>query len=528
MSEVTDPPDRPTTDLTRHTLSGLQWTYLASIVGVILQFGMTAIMARLLTPAAFGLVALAGLFLRFVNYFAKAGITQALVQKASLNSQDIRAAFTLSAALSGGFGLAVLVGAPLAGVIAQDQDLVPVLRWLALGLVLQGLGAPAYALLRRNLRFRALAVMSVGSYVVGYLGVGLAMALSDAGVYALVGAMLTQNAVSAVSAYVLVRHPLRPTSARESYRSILGFGARISVVGFFEFLQANLDTLAVGRWAGTAQLGLYNRAKMIAELPSYQLTSGLSEVLFPSFSAIQSDPRRLRGAYLSAVGAASAIVLPMNAGMAVAAPEIVLVLLGQQWVGAVEVVPWLLLASSLGLLGHFAGIVAEAQAALNAKIVVALTTTTTLLGLLWLAEGRGLWAYGVAVATAALVSHVGYVLLLTKTLGTTFRSLTAPYGRSAIAAAIVAFAIAASQRTLDVAGLAVGAVLAGEVLTGAVVLAVLFRLGPLHVFRVDLAIRLADAGVTGGAGMLGRLVTWLVGRPPKPDVSSTNDEAGGS
>jgi lipopolysaccharide exporter len=513
---VSEPPGRPTQDLTRHTLAGLQWTYLGTAVGAIFQFGMTAVMARLLSPAAFGLVALAGLFLRFVNYFARAGVTQAIVQKVHLSGLDIRAGFTLSAGLGAAFTGVALVAAPLAGAVARDADLVPVLRWLAIGLLVSGLGAPSVALLRRQLRFKPLAMIELTSYVIGYVGIGLPLALNGAGVYALVFAMLSQNAVNATGAYLMTRHSVVPTLAREPHRAILGFGARISVIGFFEFLKANLDTLAVGRWAGATQLGLYNRGNMIADLPAYHLTNGLSQVLFPSFSSIQREPRRLREAYLSAVGMSAAIVLPLNAGIAVAAREIVLVLLGPEWTGAIAVVPWLLLASSLSLIGHFAGVVAEAQAALNAKMVIAAGSAASLVLFLWIAEGGPLAGYGVALAASAALSHLGYVLLLTRTLHTPLRSLMAPYGPAALGAAVVAATIAGCRwLVVGVLGAPVWVALLAEVVTGAITLALLFRLGPLRVFRRDLARRLDAAGMLHtGSGAVRRVIVWLVGRPP--------------
>lgn len=490
------PPDRPTTDLSRRTLGGLQWTYVGSVVGAVLQIAMAAVLARLLTPAAFGLVALAGVFLRFVGYFSQAGVTQALVQKQTLSRDDIRAGFTLSAGIGVIFAAVAVVAAPLAGAFAEDPDLVPVLRWLSLGMVIHGLAAPANALLRRELRFKPLALIGIGSYVVGYAGVGLAMALTGAGVYALVGAILTQALTRAVAMYAIVRHPLLPTTERSSYRAILGFGARVSVVGFLEFLRSNLDTLAVGRFAGSANLGLYNRANMLADLPAYHLSSGLSQVLFPSFSAIQHDHRRLRGAYVSAVGMSAAVILPLNAGIAVAAREIVLVVLGPQWIGSIPVMPWLLLASGIGLVGHFAGIVAEAQAALNAKMLVAGGSTAVLAILLVLAQGRPLSAYGAALAATAILSHIGYVAILRRTLDTTFSTLMRPYGPAIIGAACVAAAVAGMRAFfLYVVGADTLIVLVAEILTGAVTLALLFRFGPLRAFRDDLLRRLTDSGI---------------------------------
>lgn len=505
---------RPSTDLTRRTFSGLRWMYLGTGVGVILQFGMTAVLARLLTPAAFGLIAFAALFLRFVDYFADAGVTQALIQKASLSQDDVRAAFTLSLGLAVFFAATVFVAAPLAGVIGQDPALVPVVRWLSLGLILSGLGSASDALLQRELRFKPLAAIQVGSYTIGYVVVGLAMAATGAGVYALVAATLTQTAVGSLCHYALVRHSVVPSRARESYRAIFGFGARISIVGFLEFLQGNLDTLAIGRWAGAAQLGLYNRANMLADLPAYHLTNGLAQVLFPSFSAIQHDRRRILKAYLSGVGMTSAIIFPLNAGIAVAGEEIVLVMLGSQWVGAIEVLPWLLLASSIALVGNLAGVVTEAQAALNAKMVIAAISAVTLGLLLLLAEGGPLAGYGAALAATAVVSHLGYLTVLTRTLDTELRTLIRPYANALVGAALVAGAIAIARLTLLQAGTATVVVLIAEVATGAIALALSFRFGPLRGVRAHLARRLTDGGLLqSDGGPIMRVLGWLVGPP---------------
>jgi lipopolysaccharide exporter len=484
--------------------------YLATAVTAVLQFGMTAVLARLLTPTAFGLIAFAGVFLRFVSYFAKAGITEALVQKPKLSRADIRAAFTLSTGLGLVFSLVAVVASPIAAAVGQDPALIPVLRWLALGLLIHSLGAPSTALLRRDLRFKSLAGIDVASYIIGYFVVGLTLAITGAGVYALVGATLTQAAVAVLCSYVMVQHSIVPTSSRDSYRDILSFGARVSVVGFFEFLKFNLDTLAVGRWAGTAQLGVYNRANLLADLPAERLTSGFSHVLFPSFSAIQHDRERLRSAYLSAVGMAAAVILPLNAGMAVAARELVLVLLGAQWLAAIDVLPWLLLASALAMVSQFAGIVAEAQAALNAKMVVAMGSAFTLALALWAAQGRGLPAFGAALAVAAAVSHVGYLIILTRTLDVTLRSLVLPYVPAAFGAATVAASIAGCRALLLHAGLPTALVLAAEVTVGGASLILTFRFGPHPSIREDFRNRLEDAALLGNRTILSRLVDWMV------------------
>lgn len=514
MDDTAQQSGRPEGNLTRHTVSGVKWSYFASIAGGVLQIATTAVMARLLTPTAFGLVALAGVALRFVDHFAKAGITQALIQKARLSSADIRAGVTLSVGLGLAFGVIAFAAAPFVGTIVQDPDVVPVLRWLSLTLLLNGVNSPATALLRRNLRFKQLALIEIGSYVIGYMLIGLGMALSGAGVYALVGAIISQMTVRAAASYAVTRHPLLPTRRADSYRSVFSFGGRVSIVGFFEFLQSNLDTVALGRWEGSTRLGLYNRAKMIGELPSIHLAFGLQRVLFPSFSAIQMDQARLRTAFLSTVGIASAIIIPLNVGMAVAARELVLVLLGPQWIDAVEVLPWLLLAASVTLLGMFAGTVAEAQAALNQKLIVAIISTSVLAVLLTLSAGRSLASYGMAVAVSAAVSHLGYLRILSGTLDTTLGSLLRPYGRSILGGLAVGVAVVFCRHLLTLLSAPLSIVLFGQIAAGAVALALLLRFGPLSPFRADLVRRLLNAGALPTTDdPRGRIARRLVGPP---------------
>jgi lipopolysaccharide exporter len=389
---------------------------------------------------------------------------------------------------------------------------------MALILLLHGLGATAIALLRRSLRFQELAIIEVGSYIVGYVGVGLAMALSGAGVYALVGAMIDAdaglNAVAATCWSVIRCCPpergLVPGDPRVRQPRL---GHRLLRVPAVQPRHP-----AVGRWAGTTQLGLYNRAKMLGELPSYHLTTGLSKVLFPSFSAIQLDQSRLRTAYLSAIGSLPRLVLPLNAGMAVAAPEIVRVVLGPQWEGAIAVMP----VAPPRLDPHPPR--ASSPASWPKRNVPRRTRSSSSRSAATLAlgmacssspEGRSRSPPTVPrSAAAAAVSHLGLILVLRRTLKTTMRVLLWPYARSSLAALVVAGAIAGCRAVLLEANAPLGLLLAAEVLTGALTLALMLRIGPLRVFRNDFAQRLANAAIIGPeGGRLSRPLTWVVGPP---------------
>lgn len=507
--------DPPQPSLTRRTVAGLQWSYLQTAVSAVLQLGMAAVLARVLTPKAFGLVALGDLSLRLVNYLARAGVTQAIVQKRDLTDADIRAGWTLSVGLGIVFAAVVWFLAPLGAVLFDAPDVTPVLRWMGLDLVLFGLGATADALLRRRMRFKTLALRDIASYVVGYPIVGLTLALNGAGVWALVAAVLTQSGLRSILAWLAVRHDLRPTVDRGAHRSVLAFGSRVSLISLLEFLGGELDTFAVGRYAGTSALGLYNRAYLLARLPTYQITTSLSKVLFPAFSEVQQEVDRLRSALLSAIRVTAAVVVPIAAGIAVAAPEIVRVLLGEDWVGAIPVLPYVAGAAGLSMLTHFLAIAAEARAELDRKLVISGARLVVLVGLLALAVGEDLWAYGAALLGSKVFAHLAYLRLGRRVADLRPSTVVRAYAPALLAGALVAAAVAGVRLAVAAVTSSPLVVLAAEIATGAVVLVVSLRVGVLAGARRELAARLALAGTTEGAGRGARLARALVGSPER-------------
>ena len=165
-----------TDNLTSKTLHGLKWSYIGTIVNSVLQIGFTAIMARLLEPAAFGLIAMAGVILRFGSYFAQMGVGSALIQKKEVSEEDIRAAFTSAIFLGILFLVLVWFCAPLAIHIFDNEKVITIIRVMALSFVITGLTTTAMSLLRRNLEFRSIAITEIISYVLGYSVIGVSLA----------------------------------------------------------------------------------------------------------------------------------------------------------------------------------------------------------------------------------------------------------------------------------------------------------------------------------------------------------------
>ena len=263
---------------------GVTWTYIAIAIGVVIQLGVTAVTARLLDPAAFGLVAMANVLMRFGGYFAQMGVGRALIQRPEIGDDEVRAAFTSSTILGLIVGAVVILAAPLAAAFFKSEDVVPVTRWLALTFVASGLGATAQALLRRNLRFRASGFVEVAAYALGYGVPTLGLAFAGFGVWSLVAGAIGQSIVASGLAYLLTRHPVRPTFKFAAHRLLLGFGTKVSIISLLEFVGSTLDSAVIGRFGSAAQLGVYNRAFMLASLPTYHAHNGIAKVLFPVLS----------------------------------------------------------------------------------------------------------------------------------------------------------------------------------------------------------------------------------------------------
>lgn len=332
------------------------------------QFGVMAVLARTLDPAAFGLMAMAAIATRFASFFAQAGAAQTLVQAPALDRGLCTAALVVTLAVSGALYGITLMAAPLFGSYFTAPQLVPVLTWFGLSLPLAAAGSLPMAVLRRQGRFKAASAVDVVGYTLGYGVTGTTLALRGHGVWSLVAATLCQQGLVLLLSYALARYPLGLHVPREAWRRVLGQGSRYSLIGFLEFLWANVETLLMGRWLGQAVLGLYNRAQLLCNLPVEQAVNAATKVLFPALSAMQSDRARLTDGFLLLVAALGVLSSALSAGISAAAADVVALLLGPRWAGAVPVVA-LLAASVPAMFCYVAcGITLDSLAALGPKL----------------------------------------------------------------------------------------------------------------------------------------------------------------
>lgn len=364
--------------LVAKTLAGMRWTTLAMVTNVGFNLGYTAVMARLLAPSVFGLIAMAQIAIRFLSYFAQLGVSPALVQKPELSDRDIRAALTLSVAINTMLFALMWLLAPLAGHFFANSGVVPVLRGLSAAYLFSGFSVVSVSLLRRRLMFKQLAIVEITSYVLGYGVVGIGSAFYGLGVWSLVFAVIGQEAMTLAVSYAFVRHSLRPLFAWHDIRHFLHYGSKYSVIGFLEYIGANVDSLLIGRWYGETVLGLYNRAQVLVKLPVYQIGNTLTKVLFPVLSSAQADKQKMAHAYLAGWVLIGSVASSVSLALVPAGSDAVLTLLGARWKDAIPIVEVAAMAVPFAFLTRLSGSVCDAQGLLWPKLGIQFLTLAVL------------------------------------------------------------------------------------------------------------------------------------------------------
>lgn len=317
--------------LGRRTFLGASWQLASVLAQASLQFLIIAILARFLLPNEFGLVAMANVAIALATMLSQVGLGPSLVQRQELTSVHVRVAFSTSLVLGIGAAAALWLVAPMVGRLFENAMAVGVLRGLSPMLFFASGGTVGEAVLERELRFKQLMWANVGSFALVYAPVGVTMVVLDYGVWALVGASVSQSFARSLTLIVISRHPCRPALAWVELRQLLGFGGGVTLVRLSNYLAQQADLAIVGRWLGSAMLGAYHLAFTGMNLQGRYVGNVLDKVLFPAMAKMQREADRLGEVYLRGIGAVGLLTVPMSTLLIIAAPELVPTALGPGW-----------------------------------------------------------------------------------------------------------------------------------------------------------------------------------------------------
>jgi O-antigen/teichoic acid export membrane protein len=296
----------------------------------ILRVGSLMILARLVGPKDFGLVGMVTAFTGVLTLFQDFGLSSAAVQRTIVTDEQISTLFWINMLIGAVLGLAGVAMAPVIAAFYQEPQLFGVTAVLAVAFLFNAAGTQHSALLQRQMRFTALAVISVIS-----LSIGTAIAIFGAkagyGYWAVVSMTVIPPIIATVGLWVTSGWIPGMPRKHAGVRSMMHFGGSLTLTGLLVYVGYNADKVLIGRFWGADALGVYGRAYQIVNIPVANLNSAVGEVAFSALSRLQDDPIRFRSYFLKGFSLVLGLTLPIAILCALFADDVVLVLLGPKW-----------------------------------------------------------------------------------------------------------------------------------------------------------------------------------------------------
>jgi PST family polysaccharide transporter len=317
----------------------LRWTLLGRGSQVFLQLVGVSILARLIPPADFGLLALAGVAIALLRLFLDMGTATAIVQRPHLTRGQVNSIFWFNVAAGTFLGALLLLLSPWIALLLGDARVRPVLCLLSLAFPATALGATQIALLERNSRFKVLAIQGAVAGLIGLAG-AIVLAIRGFGVYALVAQSILVSLFTTTFAWRSARWRPNSPSVGE-LREIAGFSSNLMAFNVLNYIHRNSDTVIIGRVFGHADLGAYNVAYRILLFPIQNITFAINKAMLPAYSTRQLDTADLRRHYLVTLRGIALVTAPLMAGIWFAREPLIALVLGSSWSRAAPIVAWL-------------------------------------------------------------------------------------------------------------------------------------------------------------------------------------------
>lgn len=334
--------------------SGIIYTGISRYSGIIITVVIGAILARLLTPAEFGIVALVAVFTAFFSLLSNFGIGQAVIQNQDLQERDLQSIFSFSILL--GFTLSALffLSAPFIADFYNEPVLVNVTRLLSLSLLFNTLQIVPKALYQKDMKFKKIGIISVAVNLTSGI-LAIVLAYLGFSYYALVIQGIFSGLVTLIIFYLL--KPIRISFKIEltSISKIIKFTGYNFMFNFVNYFSRNADNLLIGKFMGTESLAFYNKAYTLMFLPVQNLTHVITPVLLPVLSKRQNDYEYIYNSYLKVVKVLATIGFPLSVFLYFSSSEIINIVYGSQWSQSIPIFKLLSLTVGIQMIYSSAG-----------------------------------------------------------------------------------------------------------------------------------------------------------------------------
>ena len=332
--------------LKNKTVKGLGWSALDNAARYGMQFAISIVLARLLSPDDYGLLGLTGIFTVVCTALVNGGFTTALIRKKDATDDDFNTAFICNLGMSLLVYAVVFLCAPLIANFFERQELIALVRVSSLGLIIGALGLVQRTRLTKRIDFKTQTKITLVSTVVSGI-VGIGMAIAGFGVWALVAQQLTTQTLSTILLYIYNRWLPRFRFSTESFHELFGFGWKMMVSALIDSIWKELYQVVVGKFYSPATLGQYTRARHYAKLFSSNLTTVVERVTYPVLSSIQDDKERMVSAYRRIIRTSMFITAVALFSLGAVSEPLIYCMIGPKWHDAATYLPLICITFSL-------------------------------------------------------------------------------------------------------------------------------------------------------------------------------------
>lgn len=360
------------------------WQTLQTLVSLISQFAYIGIMARLLSKADFGLMAIAGAFIGIGTIFSEGGMSAALIQRKNITQKH------MNAALQGGilfgflFFILLFFTAQYIATFFNQPELTLLIKVIGVNIILHSLSGISMGLLQKYFRFNKTAIVTMASSIIGY-AVGVILAFQNFGVWSLVFATLTTSLLNTIGFFYYAPVKFSFKVHVKEWKELFSFGSGMILLKIANFFNDRGLNLILGKILTPDLLGIFERTSKIKILPSSYIGKILDTIMFPAMSEIQDEHERLFRIYQQSLGMVNSLLMPIAAFLIFYSKEIVLILLGNDWLEAVLPLQIMFVVLPFSSSGRMADSVIRAKGLIYKNVArkyiyVTVLITTTALG----------------------------------------------------------------------------------------------------------------------------------------------------
>lgn len=316
--------------LKQQTKKGLYWSFFNQFSNYGMQFCVGIVMARLLTPSDYGITALPAVFMAIAAIFQDSGMAGALIRKPDLEEKDLSTVFIYSILIGLIMYAALFILSPYIAEFYETPVLTKLIRITALTFLWGPLSTPQYVILKRKLDFKTPTKISIGTKIFSAI-IGITMAYKGYGIWSLVVSGVLSSFLGLILTVIVVKWYPRTGWSKKSFRYLWNYGNKIMASSLIDTVYNNITPLFVAKHYSPSDLGVYNRARNYACLPSINLTAVIQNVTFPVLSKMQNDNQALAHNYRRMIKTTSFIVFPIMLMLAALARPLVLVMITAKW-----------------------------------------------------------------------------------------------------------------------------------------------------------------------------------------------------